>query len=112
HLPALLLRADDTCVRLGSTCTVLGLFEEWDCSLGEDEFRLADTLVLYTDGVTEAFNESDEEFGEKRLVEAIRRHRHRHSKDLLNSIVDEVRQFSPPEQQDDITLIVAKCAAE
>ncbi|HLK22712.1 MAG TPA: SpoIIE family protein phosphatase, partial [Bryobacteraceae bacterium] len=39
HLPALLLRADDTCVRLGSTCTVLGLFEEWDCSLGEDEFR-------------------------------------------------------------------------
>jgi serine phosphatase RsbU (regulator of sigma subunit)/predicted enzyme related to lactoylglutathione lyase len=111
HLPALLLRADDTCIRLGSTCTVLGLFKEWDCSLGEDEFHPGDTLVLYTDGVTEAFNDADEEFGEQRLVEALRRHRHRPSKDLLTSIVDEVRQFSPHEQHDDITLIVAKCGA-
>jgi serine phosphatase RsbU (regulator of sigma subunit)/predicted lactoylglutathione lyase len=111
HLPALLLRADDTCIRLGSTCTVLGLFKEWDCSLGEDEFHAGDTLVLYTDGVTEAFNQADEEFGEKRLVEALRRHRHRPSKELLTSIVDEVRQFSPHEQHDDITLIVAKCGA-
>jgi serine phosphatase RsbU (regulator of sigma subunit) len=111
HLPALLLRADDTCIRLGSTCTVLGLFKEWDCSLGEDEFGAGDTLVLYTDGVTEAFNQADEEFGEKRLVEALRRHRHRPSKELLASIVEEVRQFSPHEQHDDITLIVAKCGA-
>jgi serine phosphatase RsbU (regulator of sigma subunit)/predicted enzyme related to lactoylglutathione lyase len=111
HLPALLLRADDTCIRLRSTCTVLGLFKEWDCSLGEDEFRAGDTLVLYTDGVTEAFNEADEEFGEKRLVQALRRHRHQPSKELLTSIVDEVRQFSPHEQHDDITLIVAKCGA-
>jgi serine phosphatase RsbU (regulator of sigma subunit)/predicted enzyme related to lactoylglutathione lyase len=111
HLPALLLRADDTCIRLGSTCTVLGLFKEWDCSLGEDVFRAGDTLVLYTDGVTEAFNEADEEFGEKRLIAALRRHRHHSSKDLLASIVDEVRQFSPHEQHDDITLIVAKCGA-
>lgn len=111
HLPALLLRADDTCIRLGSTCTVLGLFKEWDCSLGEDQFRAGDTLVLYTDGVTEAFNEADEEFGEQRLVEALRRHRHQPSKELLTSIVGEVRQFSPHEQHDDITLIVAKCGA-
>jgi serine phosphatase RsbU (regulator of sigma subunit)/predicted enzyme related to lactoylglutathione lyase len=111
HLPALLLRADDTCIRLGSTCTVLGLFKEWDCSLGEDKFCAGDTLVLYTDGVTEAFNEADEEFGEKRLVEALRRHRHQPSKDLLTAIVEEVRQFSPHEQHDDITLIVAKCGA-
>jgi len=111
HLPALLLRADDTCIRLGSTCTVLGLFKEWDCSLGEDQFHAGDTLVLYTDGVTEAFNEADEEFGEKRLLEALRRHRHQPSKDLLSSIVGEVRQFSPHEQHDDITLIVAKCGA-
>jgi len=111
HLPALLLRSDDTCVRLGSTCTVLGLFKEWDCSLGEHEFSAGDTLVLYTDGVTEAFNEADEEFGERRLLEALRRHRHRPSKDLLTSIVEEVRQFSPHAQHDDITLIVAKCRA-
>jgi serine phosphatase RsbU (regulator of sigma subunit)/catechol 2,3-dioxygenase-like lactoylglutathione lyase family enzyme len=109
HLPALLLRSDNTIERLGSTCTVLGLFEEWDCALGENDFRAGDTLVLYTDGVTEAFNDADEEFGEKRLIEALRRHRGCSSQDLLTAIVDEVRQFSPHEQYDDITLIVAKC---
>jgi serine phosphatase RsbU (regulator of sigma subunit) len=109
HLPALLLRSDNTFEKLGSTCTVLGLFEEWDCALGENDFGAGDTLVLYTDGVTEAFNSADEEFGEKRLMEAIRRHRERSSQDLLAAIVEEVRQFSPREQYDDITLIVAKC---
>ena len=111
HLPALLLRSDNTIERLGSTCTVLGLFKEWDCSLGENDLGAGDTLVLYTDGVTEAFNEADEEFGEKRLMEAIRRYRDRSSQDLLTAIVEEVRQFSRREQHDDITLIVAKCQA-
>jgi serine phosphatase RsbU (regulator of sigma subunit) len=111
HLPALLLRSDNTFERLGSTCTVLGLFKEWDCSLGEHELRAGDTLVLYTDGVTEAFNDAEEEFGEQRLMEALRRHRDRPCQDLLASIVEEVRRFSPHEQHDDITLIVAKCQA-
>ena len=111
HLPALLLRRDDSMDRLGSTCTVLGLFQEWDCALGENDFRAGDTLLLYTDGVTEAFNDAGDEFGELRLMEALRRHRQRSSRDLLAAIVDEVRQFSPHEQQDDITLIVAKCQA-
>jgi serine phosphatase RsbU (regulator of sigma subunit) len=111
HLPALLLRGDDSMERLGSTCTVLGLFKEWDCALGENDFRSGDTLLLYTDGVTEAFNDAGDEFGEKRLMDALRRHRQRSSRDLLAAVVDEVRQFSPREQQDDITLIVAKCQA-
>jgi serine phosphatase RsbU (regulator of sigma subunit) len=111
HLPALLLRGDDSMERLGSTCTVLGLFKEWDCALGENDFHAGDTLLLYTDGVTEAFNDAGDEFGEKRLMEALRRHRQRSSRDLLAAVVDEVRQFSPREQQDDITLIVAKCQA-
>jgi serine phosphatase RsbU (regulator of sigma subunit) len=111
HLPALLLRGDDSMERLGSTCTVLGLFKEWDCALGENDFHAGDTLLLYTDGVTEAFNDAGDDFGERRLMEALRRHRQRSSRDLLAAIVDEVRQFSPHEQQDDITLIVAKCQA-
>jgi serine phosphatase RsbU (regulator of sigma subunit) len=109
HLPALLLRSDDTFERLGSTCTVLGLFQEWDCSIGEHRLLAGDTLVLYTDGVTEAFNDAEEEFGEQRLMEALRRHRDLSSQALLTQIVEEVRRFSPREQHDDITLIVAKC---
>ena len=109
HLPALLLRRDNSLERLGATCTVLGPFKEWDCSIEERRLFSGDTLALYTDGITESFNDAGEEFGERRLIEALRRHRELSSQALLASIVDEVRQFSPHEQQDDITLIVAKC---
>lgn len=109
HLSALLLRHDDTLVRLDSTCTVLGLFKEWNCSIAECVLLSGDTLTLYTDGITESFNAAGEEFGEHRLIEALRRHRELSSRDLLSVIVDEVQRFSPCEQYDDITLIVAKC---
>jgi serine phosphatase RsbU (regulator of sigma subunit)/predicted enzyme related to lactoylglutathione lyase len=109
HLCALLLRSDNTLERLNSTATVLGLFKDWDCSIGERRLFPGDTLALYTDGITEAFNQAEEDFGEHRLIAALRRHRELPSQSLLASIVDEVRQFSPHEQHDDITLIVAKC---
>jgi serine phosphatase RsbU (regulator of sigma subunit)/catechol 2,3-dioxygenase-like lactoylglutathione lyase family enzyme len=108
HLCALLLRADNSLDRLNSTSTVLGVFKNWQSSLGERQLHPGDTLLLYTDGVTESFNASGEEFGESRLVEALRRHRHQPSEALLNSLVSEVRQFSPREQHDDITLILAR----
>ncbi len=109
HLSALLLRHDNTLERLDSTCTVLGLFKEWDCSIGERLLFAGDTLALYTDGITESFNDAGEEFGEQRLIEALRRHREMPPDSLVTAIVDEVRQFSPHEQRDDITLILAKC---
>jgi serine phosphatase RsbU (regulator of sigma subunit) len=68
-----------------------------------------DTLVLYTDGISESFNDAGEEFGEGRLIEVFLRHRDQPSQTLLGVIVAEVRQFSRREQNDDITLIVAKC---
>ena len=70
-----------------------------------------DSIAFYTDGVTESFNSAGEEFGEQRLTEALRRHRELSSRDLLTAIVGEIRRFSPGEQYDDITLIVAKCEA-
>ncbi|MHB8501807.1 MAG: PP2C family protein-serine/threonine phosphatase, partial [Candidatus Acidiferrales bacterium] len=110
HLPALILRANDTVERLYATCTVLGIFKKWDCELGELTFSPGDTLALYTDGITESFNEARDEFGEDRLVESLRRHRALPSEALLENIVADVRQFAPHEQHDDITLIIAKSA--
>lgn len=111
HLPALILRGDDTIDRLGATATVLGIFKKWDCEIGERTLRPGDTLALYTDGITEAFNENRDEFGEDRLIECLRRHRSLPSQSLLQNIVDDVRQFAPHEQHDDITLIIAKSCA-
>jgi serine phosphatase RsbU (regulator of sigma subunit) len=71
-------------------------------------FDGGDTLALYTDGITESFNGAGEEFGEERLIEALRRNGGSSSHALLNSVVEEVRRFSPHEQHDDITLIIAR----
>src|SRR6516225_1664071 len=109
HPPALLLRRDDNPERLQPTSTVMGLFEEWDCTIEERQLFPGDTLVLYTDGATESFNHAGEEFGERRLLEALRQHRELSSQELLAAVTDQVRRFSPHEQADDITLIVAKC---
>jgi serine phosphatase RsbU (regulator of sigma subunit) len=68
-----------------------------------------DTFALYTDGITESFNHAGEEFGEHRLIESFRRHRAQPSPGAVASIVDDVKKFSPHEQSDDMTLIVARC---
>jgi serine phosphatase RsbU (regulator of sigma subunit) len=112
HQTILLLRRDNTLEKLESTCTVLGLFREWSCAIEERQLSPGDVLVLYTDGITEAFNAELEEFGEHRLIEALRSNRHRSSQEMLTAIVDDVLRFSPHEQRDDITLIVAKCRKE
>ena len=109
HLPALLLRKNGDLVKLGATATVIGLFTEWECEIGEQQLYAGDTLLLYTDGVTEAFNSMREEFGETRLAESLRRNSGLATQECIRGIVEDVKRHSPDEQQDDITLIVAKC---
>jgi serine phosphatase RsbU (regulator of sigma subunit)/predicted enzyme related to lactoylglutathione lyase len=109
HLSALLLRADDELKRLDSTCTVMGLFPEWNCATAECELAAGDILTLYTDGLTESFNHGGQEFGEYRLIESVRRHRHRNPCEIVDGVLRDVRNFSHYEQADDMTLIVAKC---
>ena len=106
HLPPLLLRHDGTLERLEPTSTVLALFEEWDCSIEEQQLLPGDILAIYTDGITESSNDVGEEFGQHRLAETLRRHRGLRSQPLLEAVVEETRRFNPNEQQDDITLIV------
>jgi serine phosphatase RsbU (regulator of sigma subunit) len=109
HLCALLLRSDGSLERLDSTCTVMGLFKDWECSMAECSLFAGDTFALYTDGVTEAFNDAGEEFGEDRLIDALRQNRSSSPQALLDSLVEEVRRFSAREQHDDITLVIARC---
>ena len=109
HPPAFLLRADDTLERLESTSTVMRLFDQWDCAIEERQLYPGDTLVLYTDGATESSNRAGEEFGEARLLDAVLRQRKLSAEELLAAVTEQVRQFGPHEQADDITLIVAKC---
>ncbi len=109
HLSAIVLRRNGKVDWLHSTGTVLGLFEEWDSPINECQLSPGDTLALYTDGVTESFDASGEEFGEQRLIEALRQNRAMPARQTLTSVVERIQSFSPSEQHDDITLIVARC---
>jgi serine phosphatase RsbU (regulator of sigma subunit) len=109
HLPGLVLRVDGHLERLESTAVVLGLFDSWVCRTRECELLPGDLLAIYTDGITEACDDRDEEFGEERLVDVLQAHRHQAPGDLVAAILDDVRRFSPQEQRDDMTLIVARC---
>ncbi|MGE5321289.1 MAG: SpoIIE family protein phosphatase [Actinomycetota bacterium] len=107
HNPPLVSRAAGGIDRLTATATVLGLFETWECSVVETELNSGDVLAIYTDGVTEAANSVEEEFGEERLLSLVRANRNLSADALLQEIVRLVQEFSPGEQGDDITLIVA-----
>ena len=111
HLSGLILRRNGALERLEPTCTVVGLFEDWKCCVSESRLDEGDLLALYTDGVTESSDSSDEEFGEARLIEELRTHSGLPSAELANTIVQKVLHFSAPEQFDDITLIIAKRVA-
>jgi serine phosphatase RsbU (regulator of sigma subunit) len=111
HLPGLLLRRQGVVERLQSTGTVLGLFKEWECGIQHTSFQPGDLLALYTDGLTEASNEAGEEFGEERLIDGLERHRELPPETLIAALFQELRTFAPNEQQDDVTLIVAKVGA-
>jgi serine phosphatase RsbU (regulator of sigma subunit)/catechol 2,3-dioxygenase-like lactoylglutathione lyase family enzyme len=112
HLAGLLLRADGAAEELHSTGTVLGLFRDWDGQLGECQLAPGDTLVLYTDGVTEACDAQEEEFGQRGLMEALRRHARLSAKATVDAVLKKVQEYSFGEQRDDITLIVARCIAK
>jgi serine phosphatase RsbU (regulator of sigma subunit) len=119
HLPPLLQRASGSSRAhvsqapkvewLHSTCTVMGLFEDWRCEIAEVRLSPGDTLVLYTDGITEATNADGEEFGESHLLDTLDRHSHLSVGALLQAVVGAVQQFSSgSEQQDDITAVIAR----
>jgi sigma-B regulation protein RsbU (phosphoserine phosphatase) len=119
HLPALLVRAcasshaqESNVEWLRSTCTVMGLFEDWHCEIAEVQLAPGDILVLYTDGITEAENADGEEFGASRLLDTLGSHTHLPVGQLLQAVVEAVQQFSSgSEQQDDITLVIARSLA-
>jgi len=85
--------------------------ERFEGGLEEVNLKLnsGEILVFYTDGLIEARNINDEEFGEDRLVELIAAHRGLDAKALNQRIIEEVKKFvGYARQYDDMTVLVAK----
>jgi serine phosphatase RsbU (regulator of sigma subunit) len=95
--------------QLGESGIVLGCvdgfpYEEKTCLIPP-----GGSLILYTDGVTDAATATGENFGEARLQKALASNGNKASTDLCSTILDKVRSFSQAgEYQDDLTLVVLK----
>ena len=107
HNPPLLVRADGTIERLTQGGTVLGVFPDATFAGGEVALETGDRLLLFTDGITEARDGGDDEFGEDRLMAALSRHRHLDALALHHELWAEVSRFTAGRGfQDDATLLV------
>jgi sigma-B regulation protein RsbU (phosphoserine phosphatase) len=104
HPPPILMRADGTVERLSATATVLGVFSEWTSEEKSVHLKSGDTLVIFSDGVTEAGIESDAEFGEDGLMAILRSHSGARAETLVNHIIDAVAG----EKQDDVTVVALR----
>jgi len=105
-----LLRKDGTSKLLTQGGMPLGIFETSRYSESVVEFQPDDILVLYTDGVVEARDQRDEEFGLKRLEEVVRTMSDRRAHEIVKAVMDAVNLHSlevgGPE--DDLTVSVIK----
>jgi sigma-B regulation protein RsbU (phosphoserine phosphatase) len=108
HNPPVLLQRDTT-RRLGTGGLILGLFPK--AAYEEEAIQLqdGDVLVVFSDGVTEAFNAAGEEFGESRLLECLAENRGSEPAELLHKILSAVQRFAGgAAQSDDVTALVLK----
>ena len=109
HNAPLVIGADGAVTRLEAGGLILGIFEDAAYETGEVTLAPGDRLVLFTDGVTEAMDERDEQWGEERLVELVRSGADLDGAALVARIVEAVRRFEGGRgASDDVTLIVAR----
>ena len=109
HNPPLLLRHEGIVERLDSTATVLGLFREWDCTMGETQLDAGDVLAIFTDGIVETRGQGGEEYGEMRLLHALQRNRELDAASILRDVEHSAGKFrAGTPQEDDLTLVIAK----
>jgi hypothetical protein len=114
HLPPLLFPTAQPGVvhKLTSGGPVLGLLGTAKYEQGERAFEAGDLLVLYSDGILEAANGADEQFGEERVQGVVRAHFDQPAEEIRNRILAAVRDFTGDVQAaDDQTLLVIRKSA-
>jgi serine phosphatase RsbU (regulator of sigma subunit) len=109
HNPPILVRADGTVEMLEGGGTVLGMLPELSYETRSVPMRSGDLLMMFSDGVTEAVDQEDEEFGTERLVTLLLGARTEPSRDIVARVAEAIRDWSAgASQADDITMVVAR----
>ena len=106
HNPPYLQRGAEASLRLSPTSLVLGVLRDAAFEAKDARLEHADRLVLFTDGVTEAFNQKDEEYGEERLNAKLKNNANLRGEDLIFDIIKDVLAFCDSARPvDDMTLM-------
>ena len=109
HPPPFLLHANGEVEQMDATGTVIGVHEDFHYEENRLTLTAGDTIVLYTDGVTEAQNEQGELFGEQRLLEFVRDHHREQLSTIIHGLIREIDRFTTlPEPADDLTVIALR----
>lgn len=109
HSRPILIKNPNQIESLGQGDLPLGLFQNTKYITHLIEFKPDSTLVLYSDGVTEAMNVEEDFFGEERLEQVIRDKCHLSARELVGSILSAVDAFrGNANLSDDITLLVVR----
>ena len=109
HNNPLLLRADGKVELLDSPGLALGMMPYATQEQAHAEFRPGDLVAIYTDGVSDALNLQDEEFGLDRLAGVMKRLREESAETILEGIFQAIEyHVGDAPQHDDITLMVLK----
>ena len=106
HFPPIVVRADGGVERLTAGGPVLGVLPDSTYEHGTVNLGTGDRLVLFTDGITEARSQTDEELGDDRLVKLAVEHRACSAPALLARLSETVADFTGGRFQDDATLMV------
>jgi serine phosphatase RsbU (regulator of sigma subunit) len=110
HNSPILRRANGTIETLETGGLPLGIRLDRDYETASMELKPGDALILFTDGVVEAFNESGEEFGNERWVSAIRNLPDWDAQQTLQFLMKRVDEFvGTTRQSDDITCLIFRC---
>jgi len=104
HLPPLVVRADGSIERLMPTATVIGVFKQWITETRTVDLHPGDTLVLFSDGITEAGIDRGVEFGEDGLLSLVRKARGQSAAVLVDRIIDAVAG----DRHDDATAVALR----
>ena len=110
HNAPYILKADGEVQTLtGTTNCIVGVVDGYEYKDNLTTLNIGDTLVLYTDGVNEAFNPAFEEYGDSRLENALRQQKEKDCKQLTEALLEDVRTFAAgAPQSDDITIMSLK----
>ncbi|MBN2365215.1 MAG: SpoIIE family protein phosphatase [Calditrichaeota bacterium] len=109
HNPPILQKHSGHTIYLEDGGIILGMMPEFSYKTGHIRFEKDDILFCYTDGVNEALNKYEEEYGEERLKEIIRKNRTLSAQKIADTLVESVKTFTGnAPQYDDITLLVVK----